>query len=99
MAKRKIIWSAKARIQQLKILQFYADRNGNKRYSIKLYRKIQNNLKLVSRLSYIGKQTDKENIRYLIVADYQIFYEVRKQVIEVLLIWDCRRNPENLRGY
>ncbi len=94
MAKKKIIWSLKARKQQFEILEYYSERNGNDRYSIKLYQKFQNNLSLISKLHFIGKPTDKENIRFLIVSDYQIFYEIKKHSIEVLLLWDCRQDPD-----
>lgn len=94
MAKKKIIWSPRARKQQFEILEYYSDRNGNDKYSIKLYQKFQSNLNLVSKLHFIGKPTDKEHVRYIIVSYYQIFYEIKKQNIEVLLLWDCRQDPD-----
>ena len=94
MAKKKIIWSVIAQKQQFKIFKYYANRIGNDKYSIKLYKKFQNNLTLISKLHFIGKPTDKENIRFLIVSDYQIFYEVKKLAIDVLLLWDCRLDPD-----
>ena len=94
MAKKKIVWADKAKNTLFEILQFYSDRNGNDKYSLKLYGRIKSNITLVSRLNFIGKLTDKKNIRFIIVSDYQIFYEVKKQSIEVLIIWDCRQDPE-----
>ena len=37
MAKRKIVWSHKARIKLLMTLEFYTERNKSKTYSKKLY--------------------------------------------------------------
>jgi toxin YoeB len=37
MGKRKIIWTSKANRKLLEILEYYAHRNRNKTYSIKLY--------------------------------------------------------------
>ena len=94
MAKKKIVWSDNAKKTLLQIMQFYSNRNGNDRYSLNLYRKINSHVNLVSRLNIIGKPTDLENIRFIIVSDYQIFYEIKKRIIEVLIIWDCRQNPD-----
>ena len=94
MAKKKIVWADKAKNTLFEILQFYSDRNGNDKYSLKLYARIKSNITLVSRLNFIGKLTDKKNIRFIIVSDYQIFYELKKESIEVLIIWDCRQDPE-----
>lgn len=96
MAKRKIIWSPRAKIDQFSILDFYYKRNGNKTYSLKLYKRIQSAIKLLLRHPEIGVQTDIKNIRNLIEGDYAIFYRVNQDSIEIISIWDCRQDPENL---
>jgi hypothetical protein len=69
MAKRKIIWSHNANIKLFQILDFYADRNGNKIYSSKLYKKFKKELTLLIKLPEIGIITDLEGVRGLIVDD------------------------------
>lgn len=44
-----------------------------------------------------GKATELEDIRYRIVKDYKLFYRITDSTIEVLTVWDSRRNPQNLR--
>lgn len=44
----------------------------------------------------LGKPTDIINVRIIILKDYLIFYRVDKGNIEVLTIWDSRRNPESI---
>jgi len=97
MAKRKIIWSHKARIKLFDILLYYSARNQNKTYSRKLYLKINREIKLLVKQPEIGILTSDESIRGLIVDDYIIFYESQPERIIIHTIWDCRQNPDDLR--
>ena len=47
MAKGRIIWSHKARIKLTQILEFYNDRNHSNTFSAKLYKEIQQSIKLL----------------------------------------------------
>ena len=49
MGKRKVIWSVKANKKLLEILEFYAQRNRSKTYSIKLYNKLRNELLILTK--------------------------------------------------
>ncbi len=96
MAKRKIVWSQRAKNRLFVILGFYAERNQSKVYSQKLYNKINQELKLVSIYPLIGLKTDMELVRGLIVENYIVFYEHNNSTIFVLTVWDCRQDPETL---
>ncbi len=96
MAKRKIAWSQSANIRLFQILDFYAQRNGNKTYSIKLFKKFKKELTLLKKQPEIGILTEHESIRGLIVEDFILFYEITDNTIIVLTVWDCRQNPDNL---
>ena len=52
---------------------------------------------LISRHPFIGHSTDKENVRVNVLKEYMIFYEITVKEIVVLLVWDCRQNPEDLK--
>jgi plasmid stabilization system protein ParE len=97
MVQRKIIWSNGARLDLLDILDFYIKRNGSAVYSKKLNLKFQKSIQLISKNPFIGTQTDFEMIRALIKDDYQIIYEIFDQLILIIMIWDCRRNPMDKR--
>jgi len=97
MLKRKLIWSSRAKIELLEILDFYKKRNGNANYSRKLYARIEELLELCRTHSFIGKRTDFENVRTLIVDDFLVFYEVSPAEITVLTIWNSKRDPSSLR--
>jgi plasmid stabilization system protein ParE len=96
MAKRKIVWSSKAKIDLFQILEYFYIRNGSKTYSVKLNAKIRRAIRLLSNHPYLGLQSDVENVRALVEGDYAIFYQVDSETIRITAIWDCRQNPDNL---
>lgn len=95
MVKVKIEWSLEARLDLLDILEFYILRNGNSVYSKKLNTQINNSIKLLVKNPFLGKQTDDPSIRALITGDYHLIYEVFDKLIMIIMIWDCRRDPED----
>jgi len=95
MAKRKIIWSNRARVKLFEILKFYVDRS--KSYSIKLYQTFNKEIKILIKHPDIGIQTDVEPIRGIIIDNYIFYYEYDNERIIVHTIWDCRQNPDELR--
>lgn len=97
MAKRKIRWSKAAKNDLFGILEFYNERNGSTSYSFKLNKRINKSLHLVAKYPNLGIATDYVSIRALIAGDYQIIYEVFDQLILVIMIWDTRRNPEDMK--
>ena len=96
MAKRKIIWSHRARIKLLMILEFYSERNKSKTYSKKLYAKFNKELLLLLKQPEIGIKTELETVRGLIVEEFILFYEVTAEMIIVHTLWDSRQNPTDL---
>jgi len=96
MAKRKIVWSSKAKIDLFKILEYFYTRNGSKTYSKKLNAKIRRSVRLLSKHPNLGLQTDVDNVRNLIEGDYAIFYQIDNEIIRITAIWDCRQNPDIL---
>jgi toxin YoeB len=96
MAKRKIVWSAKSKIDLFQILEYFYIRNGSKTYSIKLNSKIRRAIRLLSNHPFLGLQSDNDNVRALVEGDYAIFYQIDKESILITTIWDCRQNPNKL---
>ena len=96
MAKRKVVWSHKAKIKLTEILDFYYQRNKSKTYPTRLYREFQKSIRLLIKQPSLGIKTDRETIRALIIGDYIIFYEVTNDQIIIHTLWDCRQNPNDL---
>jgi len=95
--RKKIVWSEKARNDLLTILDFYFKRNGNATYSRKIYIRIKKDLSLLSAHTFLGKPTDHEGIRVIVVMDYQVFYQLLPDSLFIINIWDSRRNPDDLK--
>jgi plasmid stabilization system protein ParE len=97
MAKRKIVWSHRARIKLFMILEFYSERNKSKTYSKKLYTRFNKEVSLLLKQPDIGIKTELLNVRGLIVDEYILFYEVTSEMIIVHALWDSRQNPADLK--
>lgn len=95
MARYKVKWSIEARVDLLDILDFYYRRNGNANYSRKLNSKIKKSIALIAKNPSIGLQTDIDSVRALVEGDYQIIYEIIEATILIVMVWDCRRDPDN----
>lgn len=94
MAKFKIKWTNFAKNDLFSIFEYYNKKNGNNRYSSKLFHVIKNKLANVSENPYLGKKTDIDGIRVIIAKHYHIIYEIIENVILIIMLWDSRRNPE-----
>ena len=97
MAKLKIVWSQRANIKLFEILDFYANLNKSKSYSTKLCHRFIKELSLLHKQPDLGRTTDFESVRGLIVDEFILFYEITQDQIIVHTVWDCRQNPEDLR--
>ena len=91
---RQIVWTLKAQEDRIKIFTYWNDHNKSTTYSKKLDRLFKESLKLICRRPFVGKKTDKNNVRAKIVRDYMIFYEITDNHIVVLTIWGCSQDPE-----
>lgn len=81
MAKRKIIWSHKAKISLFNILDFYTERNKSTSFAKKLYKKFNKKLSLLLKHPDIGIQTDIDTVRGLIVDEFILYHEVSSEFV------------------
>ena len=95
MAKRKIVWSDRAKKRLYGILEFYIERNKSKSYSTKLYRLLNKEVKLLLKYPDLGLKTSEESVRGLIIDTYIIYYEATEDKIIIHTIWDCRQDPDS----
>ena len=96
MAEREITWSPGAKQDLKSILNFYIERNGNTKFSTKLLIEIEKVVSSIKKFNESGKATSISNVRVFIHHYYQIFYKLKESEIEILHVWDSRRNPEDL---
>ena len=95
MAKKEIIWSPRAKSELRKILEFYNERNGNSKYSLKILDEIVDLLNTLSQSEFIGRLTSNKKSRVLVMKVYLIFYEINENTIEILSFWDNRQDERN----
>ncbi|WP_429412108.1 type II toxin-antitoxin system RelE/ParE family toxin [Roseimarinus sediminis] len=72
-------------------------RSKSATYSKKLNAEIDKGIKLISRNPLIGTKTDYDTARALITGNYQIIYEIFNQLLLIIMIWDCRQDPDDKR--
>jgi toxin YoeB len=96
MAKKEVVWSAKAQQDRIAILEYWIDHNKSKTYSENLLKLFIEASELISEHPRIGKPTDFTNVRFKIVKNYLLFYEETEQRVNILFVWDSRQNPEIL---
>jgi len=95
MAKRKIVWSNRAKIRLYAILDFYIERNKSKTYSNKLQKLISKEVNLLLKQPDLGLKTSEDTTRGLIIENYIVYYEMTDDKIIIHTIWDTRQNPDN----
>lgn len=96
MDEKEIRWSLKAIYDKIDILDYWINRNKSKAYSRKLDSLFDKKLDSAAKNPESGKKTDYENIRIKVVSYYLIYYRIQENYIEVVRIWDSRRNPGSL---
>ena len=93
---KKIIWSQRALNEFNEILEYWAERNQSDIYSRKLAVQIIKSVDKIGKFIYIGKETEDEKARVYLSGNYSIFYEISKDAVIILCVWDNRRNPDTL---
>jgi len=97
MAKRKIIWSHRAKIKLTEILESITKGTIIKSTLKRSSRKFKKGVRLLKKQPKLGLRTDNESVRSLIIGDFLVFYEYTKNEIIVHMVWDCQQNPTDLK--
>lgn len=95
---RRIVWVLQAQMDRKEILAYWKERNKSAKYSKKLDKLFREALILLLKYPFIGKPTNKKNIRIKIVRSYFLIYEITAEEIVVLRIWDARQNPKKIES-
>jgi len=94
---REIIWSQRAIKEWIKILEYWNERNKSYAYSLKLDHLFKASFAIVAHSPEIGKATDSPSIRLKVILDYLFYYRITPEHIEILSVWDSRRNPKKFK--
>ena len=77
-------------------MDYWYRRIGNKNYSNRLEKYLLEKINHQSYFPELGKKDEKTDSRKLVIEDYEIYYSIIENDIQILHIWDTRRNPDNL---
>lgn len=88
MAYKKVIWSLRASNELKGVLDFYNQRNGSTRFSLKILNEIEALLKTLSKNEFVGRLTSNKTTRVIPMKVYLIFYELDQNQIEIVSFWD-----------
>jgi len=93
----RVNWTNKALKELSAIVVFWNEHNGSQKYSKKLHSEIKQAVKLLKQNPQIGVRTDLLNVRrYGILTNFSLFYSIEEQTVNILSVWDNRRNPDEL---
>jgi len=95
MAKR-LVWSPIAKQIRKEILKYLILRNKSKRYSKKLNNLFENSAQQIADLSYSGISISGKLYRGKLIKDYYLLYKISDDSVEILFIWDTRKDPADL---
>ncbi|MBK9257127.1 MAG: type II toxin-antitoxin system RelE/ParE family toxin [Saprospiraceae bacterium] len=91
---KKIIWTVSAQFDRKEIFAYWNERNKSKTYSLKLNELFIEATELLALHPLTGRSTTIENIRVKIVRDYLMVYKNTESEVQILAIFDSRRNPD-----
>jgi len=97
MAKRNVTWSLTAKQTLKDILNYYNEIIGNNKYSNTLNKYFKRMISHIKSNNFIGRATEDKNLRALVYKHYEMLYRLSNNEIEIVIIWDSRRNPEDLK--
>lgn len=97
MATREIKWTLRALKDKMAIYEYYIHRNKSIVYPQKLDRLFNEVMTLTVSFPHSGIKTEFENIRIRIVKHYKLVYKITDTTIEVLTVWDSRKDSKNLK--
>jgi plasmid stabilization system protein ParE len=63
----------------------------------KLYKKLTGEVATLTKHPDIGRKTDNQLIRGLVVENFILFYEVYPKMIVIHTVWDSRQDPGSLK--
>lgn len=96
---KQIKWSVRANQDRLEILDYWIKGNQSNSYSLKLDLLFRQTVELLANTPEIVKPTDIIDVTIKIVRDCLIFYRLENDFLEIVTIWDSRRNPDKLKLY
>ncbi len=94
---KEIRWSVRADQDRIDIFEYWTKRNKSTAYSIKLNKLFIESVEKLIEQPELGHEVNSPLVRRIIVTHYLIYYQINPDSIQVLTIWDSRRNPKKFK--
>ena len=94
---KKIEWSETAIKDRFNIYVFWEEKNKSSEYSEKLEKLFNEAARLISEFPELGTATDIVGLRVKVVKGFKLFYHNSPDSIQIIRIWDSRRDPRSFR--
>jgi len=96
----KVKWYIEAAGDLDKIYDYYFAKNP--RAAAMLYNKILDDVEILETQPYVAAEQMlidcPEGYRSLVVGNYKVVFFIKDNLVLIVQIFDCRRNPDKLRG-
>lgn len=92
---KKIEWTYASVRDRVDIYRYWEDRNKSDFYSEKLELLFNEAANLIAQFPHAGTETNVPNLRIKVVKQFRIYYLNQKDVVQIIRVWDTRRNPES----
>lgn len=94
---KEIVWTESAIRDRLQIFSFWATHNDSPAYSLKLDTLFNASTELLAKYPRTGTITDYPGVWVKVIGPYRLFYRNSLDRLEVIRVWDTRRNPDALK--
>ncbi len=95
---KRLVWSVTSQQQKKRVFEYWNERNKSKTYSRKLNSLFNEAAEMLPYFPNLGQKTDFKNVRIKVVRDYWMAYQVKKDEISILTLWDTRQNPDKFEN-
>lgn len=97
MVQRQVRWSPRSMNDKFSIFEYWKNRNKSSVYSQKLDALFTKTAAILAHYPKSGVETNINSIFFKVVRSYKLYYRFSDNYIEIVTVWDMRRNPADLK--
>ena len=94
--KRKVIWTETAKYEFRDTCDYWNKRNASKAYTNRLRKLLNSTIERIAGFPNTGIHSSFDEVRFMVIRDYLLFYQVVSDNIIVLSFWDARQDHKKL---
>ena len=94
---KKIEWTEASLRDRVNIYRYWLERNKSDSFSEKLELLFEEAAELIAQFPEAGRETDFPRLRIKVIKHFKIYYLNQEEVIQIIRVWDARRDPDSLK--